>query len=238
MKILKAVVIITLLAVLGYGLFQGVTQTNIAKIKEIQFSGASPQTEKRLRSLLTLQIGDPIWAESVKSQAQILNQDPWVENVHLQRVLPNTVIVRVTEKEPVAVVGNKKGDFKYVDAKNTVIDKVNTEKNFGSYPVLWGAEFEKDPLVREKALNIVMSLPDDGPLSRKDLSDIEFDEEHGFQMRLSKTGMVVELGKDNIPLHIDRSRRVVQYLDQHRINAARIDSDYVKKVLVKVRKGR
>jgi hypothetical protein len=37
---------------------------------------------------------------------------------------------------------------------------------------------------------------------------------------------------------MDRARRVVQYLDQHNINASRVDSDYVKKVLVKVRKGR
>jgi hypothetical protein len=136
-----------------------------------------------------------------------------------------------------AVVGNTKGQFKFIDKDNNVIDFAPPDK-IGRLPLLLGEKLESDHALRGEALGILKNLPPEGMISLHDLSNIQFDDEHGFQIRLAKSGMLIDIGKENIPLHIDRARRVVQYLDQHSVNASRVDSDYVKKVLVKVRKGR
>ena len=155
----------------------------------------------------------------------------------MRRVFPSTIVIEVKERIPFAVINESNGKFKYLDMSNTIIDKAEPEK-IGPYPILVGHELRTNTSLRAEALDILKALPEEGLMSRHDVSDLRFDEEHGFQMRLAKSGILIDIGKENIPLHIDRARRVVQYLDQHSVNASRVDSDYAKKVLVKVRKGR
>jgi cell division septal protein FtsQ len=237
MKIIKPVILILVIVSVITGLWQGIVKTDLIKLKDIKVVGADPATEIRLRKIITIRVGSPLWSKSVENQADILKTDPWVESAQVRRVFPNTLVVEIKERTPLAVVGNTRGQFKYVDKENNIIDSASPEK-IGKYPILLGEKLSRDQSLREVALGILKNLPPDGILSLHDLSDIQFDDEHGFQIRLAKSGMVVDIGKEDIPLHMDRARRVVQYLDQHNINASRVDSDYVKKVLVKVRKGR
>jgi cell division protein FtsQ len=241
MRYLKIAVLIVLSSGFAIALWEGVKKTDLIKLKEIKFEGASTQNELRLRKKIGIQPGEAFWSKSIDAQAKNLKTDPWVEDVQIKRIFPATMLVQITERKPVAVLGNGKGQFKYLDGDNNIIDYAdsqNISQAVAKYPVLFGEKLLGDVSLREKALNLVKALPEEGSLSHKDVSDIEFDEEHGFQIRLAKTGILIGLGQDNLPLHLDRARRVVQYLDQHNINASRVDSDYSKKVLVKVRKGR
>jgi cell division protein FtsQ len=237
MKILKVLVLVSLLLFIGGGLWLGLNKTDLLKIENIRVEGASAKTEMRLRKILTLKPGDGLWSKAINHQASLINSDPWVDSAEIHREFPRTLVIDIKERKPVAVLGDGKGDFKYVDSSNHVIDRAEPAK-IGVYPLILGTAFVGKTDLRAQALELIDSLPKEGVLSREDLSDIQFDEDRGFQIRLNKSGLLVDVGRDNIPLHIDRARRVVMYLDQHNINATHIDSDYAKKVLVKVRKGR
>jgi cell division septal protein FtsQ len=237
MRIIRPIVLLALLALFVGSLWEGIQKTDLLKLKAIQITGAAPTTEARLRKNITITPGDSLWEKSVEKQAEIAKRDPWVEKAQVRRVFPNTIVIDVKERTPFAVMNESNGQFKYLDSSNTIIDKAEPEK-IGQYPILVGHDLRTNSNLRGEALDILKSLPEDGLMSRHDVSDLRFDEEHGFQMRLAKSGILIDIGKENIPLHIDRARRVVQYLDQHSINASRVDSDYSKKVLVKVRKGR
>lgn len=237
MRIFKPIILILLFVFFVGGLWQGIQKTDLLKLKTIQVTGAAPATEARLRKIITVNPGDSLWEKSVEKQAEIAKRDPWVEKAQVRRVFPNTIVIEVKERTPFAVVNESSGQFKYLDSSNTIIDKAEPEK-IGRYPILVGHDLRTNANRRGEALDILKSLPEEGFVSRHDVSDLRFDEEHGFQIRLAKSGILIDIGKENIPLHIDRARRVVQYLDQHSVNASRVDSDYAKKVLVKVRKGR
>jgi cell division septal protein FtsQ len=237
MKILKGLILFLLVSVFGAGLWKGIEKTDLLKINAVKVEGAASTTENRLRNLMTVKVGDPIWTKSVEKQALLLKKDPWVESARVRRVFPNSIIVEVREKVPFAVVGSGKGEFKYVDSNNNLIDAAEPVKA-GHYPLLLGRTLATDLNLRGEAIGLLKSLPQEGLMSLHDLSDVRYDADRGFQIRLAKTGMLIDIGKENIPLHVDRARRVVEYLDQHNINASRVDSDYSKKVLVKVRKGR
>ena len=133
-----------------------------------------------------------------------------------------------------AVVGSGRGDLKLMDASNHIIDDAKSS-HLADLPIILGTAFIKNQSLRQQALDLYKSLPSEGVLSQRDVSNVEFDDEHGFQLRLTRKAMLVDLGKDEFGFKIDRARRVVQYLDQHQIDALRIDADYAKKVLVKVR---
>lgn len=229
----------TLLAVgfIGGGLYLGFQQTSLTQISEIKFKGASEETVNRLQHLLTIKVGDPFWEIPIAKEAEILSQDPWVKKVDFNRQLPNILIINVVERKPLAVLGTKKGRFKFVDSSNKIIDRARPGQ-IGGYPILMGRNLIRDMEKREKALNLVKSLPSKGVLSRLDVSEIYFKKNHGFQIVLGKTRSTINIGKNNLALHLDRSRRVAEYLKKHEINASHIDADYAKKVLVKVRKAR
>jgi len=237
MRILRPIILILLFVLFVGGLWEGIQKTELLKLKTIQIIGAAPATEARLRKTITINPGDSLWGKSVEKQAEIAMGDPWVEKAQVRRVFPNSIVIEIKERAPVAVLNESNGQFKYLDSSNTIIDRAEPEK-IGQYPILVGQDLRTNINLRGSALDILKSLPEEGLMSRRDVGDLRFDDEHGFQIRLAKSGILIDIGKENIPLHIDRARRVVQYLDQHNINASRVDSDYAKKVLVKVRKGR
>jgi cell division septal protein FtsQ len=94
------------------------------------------------------------------------------------------------------------------------------------------------PELRLQGVEILKALPNEGRLSLKDTSEVRYDDQHGFLLTLQKPKLQVELGKEDLALKLDRARRVAEYIEQHGINASRIDADYGKKVLVKVQSSR
>jgi len=238
MKLAKTILLLLILVIFGGGLFIGLTRSDFVKLHDIVITGASPQTEARIRPHLISKIGESIWKFPVEKIAENIRRDPWVESVEIRRQIPQTLLINIHERKPVAVLGNGQGSFKYLDELNTVIESKPDVRDLSRYPTFFGMYTPDKIKLREQALALLKTLPAEGFISRKDISDVSYDDEHGYQMTLSKTGILVELGKEDLPLRIDRARKVVQYLDQHHINATRIDSDYAKKVLVKVRKGR
>jgi cell division protein FtsQ len=235
---IKVFSLILIAVVIGFGVFFGVSRTDFLKISEIQIDGAAPKTEERLRSKLSSHIGQSFLNFSVAREMASLKQDPWVKDVEIHRVLPQKIAVHITERTPVALIGNGQGRFNYIDETNTVIDSNAEVSELTKYPALFGFTGKEKDSLREQALWLLKSLPPDGFVSHRDVSEISFDHERGFQITLAKTRLVVDLGKENLPVHLDRARKVVQYLDEHQIQASKVDSDYAKKVLVKVRKGR
>jgi cell division protein FtsQ len=234
---IRLIVLLALLGVMSLGVYKGLFEGNSSGLENIVVKGAAKETEDRIRAKLASKKGVSLWKLDMDEIAGSLERDGWVESVDVRRQLPHTVVIDVAERKPVAVLTTGRGIFKFVDGSNAIIGEVRPEQ-IADFPILSGGNMTEKSELRMKALDLLRELPDEGTISRADVSEIRFAEERGFQIVLSKTGMVIDLGKENIPLHVDRSRRVVQYLEQHRINATHIDSDYAKKVLVKVRKGR
>jgi cell division protein FtsQ len=233
----RLILLLALLGVIGVGIFRGIFLGDASALQTVIVKGAGTETEQRVRERLKPRLGVSLWKLDMDEIARQLETDGWIDSVDIRRQLPHTLVIDVSERRPVAVLSSGRGMFKFVDKSNAVIGEVKPEL-IADYPILSGGNLIEKPDLRQKALELLNELPPDGTVSRGDISEVRFAEERGFQLVLSKTGMVIDLGKENIPLHLDRSRRVVQYLEQHRINATHIDSDYAKKVLVKVRKGR
>jgi len=236
-NVFKFFALMAFAVVVGVGFWRGVSKSDLLKVQNIMIEGASKQTEERIRKNSGIIRGESFWKIPVQTEAARIKKDGWVDAVEVSRRFPGSVVISVREKKPVAITSNGRGQFKFVDSDSNIIDNAQPDQ-IGDYPVLTGPQFEGNKDLRAKALDLLKSLPDQGALSKSDVSELQFRDDHGFQLTLSQSGTLVELGKDNIPLHVDRARRVVQYLNQHGINATHVDSDYAKKVLVKVRKDR
>lgn len=236
MRILKRLFLLAGLAGILLIIQHEVFNSEAMRTQEIKIDGASADTAARIQNTLRPAIGVPLWKVPVDEAASRIKNDPWVDAVDVTRSYPNTLEVSVRERRPFAIVGSGEGLFRYVDDASNIIDRAPVTST-AQYPLLIGRDFENDSNLRTNAIALLKSLPSEGLVSRSDISDLQYDDEHGFRMTLEKSGIVVQIGKENLPLHLDRARRVVQYLNDHGINATRVDSDYAKKVLVKVHKN-
>lgn len=213
---------------IGYQFFL----SDAMRVSEILIEGSNLDT--RYRPLLVTKIGDPFWKLSLIKEVENLKQQRWVESVEVRRQLPTTIVISIQERKPVAIVGDKKGNFSLIDKRSNYIDHVEMAEA-PDLPLLLGDSLVKGRALREQGLDLIQQLPAEGALSKQDLSHVEYDPEKGFVLTLQKTGIQIKLGKDNIPLRIDRARRVVQYLGQHNITGKVVDADFSKKVLVQTR---
>ena len=64
------------------------------------------------------------------------------------------------------------------------------------------------------ALDLLLSLSEEGSLSHKTVSEISFNKKKGFQLRLQKSGEEVWMVFDNFGHRVSHAQRVIDYLDR------------------------
>ena len=111
------------------------------KITEIRIEGAENMPEPRIRAALGVKTGDPTLAFSPDAARQALEALPWIAQAEVERRLPGTVVVRVSERRPFAIWQNQ-GRFSVVDRSGKVVatDRLDA---FGPLPLIVGAGAEK-----------------------------------------------------------------------------------------------
>ncbi|XAE42807.1 cell division protein FtsQ/DivIB [Nguyenibacter vanlangensis] len=90
------------------------------RITDIQVSGRVLTSASALQDALGARIGDPVLGFSVEQARRRIDALPFVDHSVIERHLPGTIIVRLTERRPFAVWQNK-GRFMLIDRAGTVV---------------------------------------------------------------------------------------------------------------------
>ncbi|GEB38198.1 hypothetical protein GLI01_22330 [Gluconacetobacter liquefaciens] len=99
------------------------------RITDIQISGRVLTNEDSLREALGVRVGDPVLGFSVEGARERIDALPFVDHSVVERHLPGTIVVRLTERSPFAVWQNQ-GRFMLIDrAGNQVRDQGMTGKD-------------------------------------------------------------------------------------------------------------
>ena len=105
----------------------------------------SPASADQLRAELPVADGANIFSTHLGTLERALAADPWLARVSVQRELPHTLVVRVVERVPVAIV--ELGGLYLVDAKGTPFKRLRGSEGAG-LPVITGigrAEYTTAP---------------------------------------------------------------------------------------------
>ncbi|MFW7267271.1 cell division protein FtsQ/DivIB [Gluconacetobacter sp. Hr-1-5] len=99
------------------------------RVTDIQISGRVLTNEGALREALGVRVGDPVLGFSVEAARERIDALPFVDHSVVERHLPGTIVVRLTERSPFAVWQNQ-GRFMLIDrAGNQVRDQGMTGKD-------------------------------------------------------------------------------------------------------------
>ena len=108
------------------------------KLKEILVVGRLETSQKSLRKAMRLDRGAPILTYDLEAARLRVEALPWIRHVSIKRMLPETILVSITESRPLAIWQND-GKFCLIDTNGNVIEGIDFKK-FNSLMLVVGQE--------------------------------------------------------------------------------------------------
>ena len=107
------IAIICLIAFVGY---RAAASASFFEIRTVETKGAARASVNDIQAVVRRDVGQTgVWRADLEQVSKHLERLPWVRTAIVTRVLPDGIRVRVTEREPRAVVRNAAGRFVWVD---------------------------------------------------------------------------------------------------------------------------
>lgn len=176
-----------------------------------------------------------IWEISLSQLEETLEQDAWVQKTEVFRGLPNKLSVKIFPKEAVALYVSPHGKVFPIAVDGSPLASVQITQAPDA-PITRQKSLFKDEDLRKKMALLVSFLIEGTSISRSNIKEISYKKDNGFELELMKPQLKVVLGHGNFHKRIQRVRRVLDYIEFHKLNGRVIDSTFSKKVLVRLRK--
>lgn len=107
------IAIIGLIAFVGY---RSASSASFFQIRTVETRGASRASADDIKSVVRRDLSETgVWRADLPELSRHLERLPWVRTAIVTRVLPDGIRVRITEREPKAVVRTAAGRFIWVD---------------------------------------------------------------------------------------------------------------------------
>ncbi len=107
------IAIILLIAFVGY---RAAASASFFQIRRIETKGAARASIDDIQTAVRRDVGQTgVWQADLAELSKHLERLPWVRTAVVTRVLPDGIRVRITEREPKAVVRTSAGRFVWVD---------------------------------------------------------------------------------------------------------------------------
>jgi len=107
------IAIIALIAFVGY---RAAASASFFQVRTIEARGASRASVEEIKGVVRRDVSATgVWQADLQELSNHLEKLPWVRTAIVTRVLPDGIRVRITEREPKAVVRTSAGRFIWVD---------------------------------------------------------------------------------------------------------------------------
>ena len=110
------VAVVAIVCLLVVVVYRAAASASFFQIKKVETKGASRASVADIQEVVRREVGATgVWRADLQQLSQHLEQLPWVRSAIVTRVLPDGIRVRITERQPRAVVRNGNGRFIWVD---------------------------------------------------------------------------------------------------------------------------
>lgn len=107
------VAIIALVALVGY---RAAASADFFRVRKVETRGAVRASNEDIKTTVLRDLGETgVWRADLEQLSKHLERLPWVRSAVVTRVLPDGIRVRITERQPQAVVRTGSGRFIWVD---------------------------------------------------------------------------------------------------------------------------
>jgi len=91
------------------------------KLETVIIKGNTHIEQKEIVATLNADVGTPLFAVSLKNSYQKLKENSWIKNLSVMRKLPNTIVIHITERTPIAIWQHEK-KLALIDFEGNIVD--------------------------------------------------------------------------------------------------------------------
>jgi len=134
LRIVKAVGIVAVLVLL-VAAYQPIASSSLFTLERVSITGNARFPTSEARALVRQVMGGHVLTGDLTDVREVLKQQPLVKEAIVTRILPDTLRVKLIEREPVAVVALSSGRLVCVDEAGTILGDFEL---LGALPPLLG----------------------------------------------------------------------------------------------------
>ncbi|HER24799.1 MAG TPA: FtsQ-type POTRA domain-containing protein [Candidatus Atribacteria bacterium] len=141
-RVIKILTFYLVIGFLAWNLFNFIFSSNFCSIKEIIIQGNNYLSEEEILFRSGINLGENIFKLDLKKSINSLKQEPRIKEVEIKRVIPNKIIICLTERE--AAVSVRLGEEYFLCAKEgIVLSKTSESGEALTLPLISGLEIDK-----------------------------------------------------------------------------------------------
>lgn len=206
-------------------------QITMNDTERMAWSDLNADIEKTLKAYQ----GVSMWKVSLVEVQKKLSAFPLLKQVQVQKSWPHSLDVQYSLPTLKAILQEGNGQYKLLADDGRWIGPTKWSR-LPRLPWLKGEWVRQKPAMKEGVLTLLDQLPDKGPMSAEQISEIQFNDIDGFLLTLVKSAQQVRFGSDNFEIKGVRVAQVLEYLQIRGLESRVIDANFSKKVLVRLRK--
>jgi len=221
----------------GFFNIEKIEMSVVTKTDQVQFS--KPYID-RLTQELSEYKEHSLWKLPLAKISKKLKQEKWIKDYRISRSWPSKIVIEIEPQVlSLLLVDSAKlaqGLVRPITEDGDLLAEVETNQA-PSLAVIKGDIFLKDSKKRKKAIELLHSLPEDGKMSHKLISEIGFDQKEGYWVEIVQSKMKIKLGDEQFAVKSARVSQVLDYLEKRDLKARVIDANLSKKVLVRLQQN-
>jgi cell division septal protein FtsQ len=178
-------------------------ESDYLSIKQIKVSGTVNVSREDIIAGSGLICGDKLYKVKKKNIIEILKKNPWIGQIKIEKKLSGTILIRIKEREPVALVND--GNIRQIDRNGIVLPFITG--SVSSLPIITGLRINKNGTdnyyqVVEGDLKRLLMVLDEVERSEKELlsgiSQIDLTNKNLIRVKLQSLQTVIEMDTVNI----------------------------------------
>lgn len=163
-------------------------------VRNVMVEGREYTSADTMRAIINIQKGDPLFSLDPEEARMMLEKLSWVKKAEVQRRLPDTIYIRLEERQPLALWQHKK-KLALIDGDGVVLTSRNLQR-FSNLVIVTGEEAEHN------AANLMDYLNAE-PTLRARVEAAAFISGRRWNLKL-KDGKLLKLPEDDIGFALRR----------------------------------
>ena len=163
--------------------------SNGFKIKNVLISGTHNLSQDYLINIINTQNHINILNVNLHTIYNKIIQNSWVEETYVERILPDTIKIKVLEKKPIAIWQNQKGN-KLITVNGDVISHANVNKFKNSFPIIKGEKSKEN-------ISTILKILDTNKNFAKNIWSLTFINQRRWDLHFNQ-GLIVRLPSQDV----------------------------------------
>ena len=159
------------------------------KIKNILIIGSHNLSQDYVINIINTQNHINILNVNLNRIYNKIIQNSWVEETYVERILPDTIKIKVLEKKPIAIWQNHKGN-KLITINGDVISHANVNKFKNSFPIIKGEKSKEN-------ISTILKILETNKNFAKNIWSLTFINQRRWDLHFNQ-GLIVRLPSQDV----------------------------------------